>query len=256
MMTSIRRKFSRLRLLRLLDDLQSAPGPATSLYIPPAVPISEIERSLAIAVENEDIQADIARVISRSITGAALFWGSTVRCLVLPPFPINERSFLSGYDIEPLHALLQREFIIALILLRLGAYAIGVFKGQELLSSKVGTGHIHSRHKKGGSSQHRFARRREKEIEYFLTRVCGRVQERIEPFVKQIEYVVYGGERHTLLAFRKSCEFLQTFDNKVLASRLNVREPKQATLETAIAEVWSSEVVQWYDDDTTDRASQ
>ena len=247
-MTSSRRKFSRLKLLRMLDELQSAPGPATSLYIPHPVLLSEIEKSLAVAVENENIQADIADKITRSKTGAALFWGSEYKCLVLPPFPLNERLFTSGYDIEPLRSMLSREFTVALVLIRLGAYAIGVFKGQELLSSKVGTGHIHSRHKKGGSSQHRFARRREKEIEYFLTRVCGRLQERIGPFANQIEYVVYGGERHTLLALHKSCEFLRAFDNNVLDLRLNVREPKQASLEAAIAEVWSSEVIQWHDD--------
>jgi hypothetical protein len=61
--------------------------------------------------------------------------------------------------------------------------------------------------------------------------------------------VVYGGERHTLLSFRKQCEFTQKLDDRVLESRLNVREPKQATLEEAISQVWSSTVIQWQDTD-------
>jgi hypothetical protein len=71
------------------------------------------------------------------------------------------------------------------------------------------------------------------------------VREHLEPYLKQLDYVIYGGERHTLLSFRKQCEFLQQLDDRVLSTMLNVREPKQATLEAAITQAWSSEVVEW-----------
>jgi hypothetical protein len=82
-------------------------------------------------------------------------------------------------------------------------------------------------------------------MEYFFTRVCNHVQERLEPYLQQLDYVIYGGERHTLLSFRKQCHFLQLLDELTLGTLLNVREPKQATLEAAITQVWSSEVIQW-----------
>ena len=245
MLVSSRRRLNRPRLLRLLDQLEAASGSATSLYMPSGVPVPEIEKTLDIASVGEEVLTDVSKLVSRSTTGAVLFWGEQGKYLVLPPFPITEKLFCSGYDVEPLRSLLQREYVVGLILLRLGAYAIGVFRGEKLLSSKVGTGHIHSRHKKGGSSQRRFERGREKQVESFFGRVCSRVRERLEPYLGQLDYVVYGGERYTLLAFRKQCEFLGAIDDRTLRSSVNVREPRQATLEAAIGQVWSSEVIQW-----------
>jgi len=245
MLASSRRKLSRPKLLRLLDEWEATSGSALSLYLPPGLTIFEIEKMLDTASVGEGVLTDVSKVVSRSKTGAVVFWGEQGKYLVLPPFPITERLFSSGYDVEPLRSLLQREFMVGLILLRLGSYAIGVFRGEKLLSSKVGTGHIHSRHRKGGSSQRRFERGREKQIEYFFDRVCAHVRERVEPYLGQLDYVVYGGERYTLLAFRKQCEFLGAIDDRTLRSSVNVREPRQATLEAAIGEVWSSEVIQW-----------
>jgi len=234
-------------MLSLLDELEVAKSPATSLYIPHDLPASEVEKTLKapLGPDVEEVMPDITEAVGRSKTGGVIFWGEENKYLVLPPFPLEEKLFSSGYDVEPLRKLLQQKLTVALILLRLGAYAIGVFQGEKLMSSKVGTGLVHSRHSKGGSSAHRFERHREKQIEYFFTRVCGHVREHLEPYIQQLDYVIYGGERHTLLSFRKQCKFLEQLDDRVMSTMLNVREPKQATLEAAISQVWSSEVIQW-----------
>jgi hypothetical protein len=246
-----RRRFTRVKMLQLLDKLEDAESPATSLYIPHDLPASEVEKTLKAPLGPGVVEAMpyITEAVGRSKTGGVIFWGEENKYLMLPPFSVKERLFSSGYDVEPLRALLQQQLTVALILLRLGAYAVGVFQGEKLMSSKVGTGLVHSRHKKGGSSAHRFERHREKQIEYFFTRVCNHVQERLEPYLQQLDYVIYGGERHTLLSFRKQCRFLQQLDERTLGTLLNVREPKQAALEAAISQVWSSEVIQWEDDE-------
>ncbi len=237
-------------MLHLLDELEAAEGPATSLYIPHDLPAPEVEKAFRVPLGQgiEEAMPDIADAMARSKTGEVIFWGAENKYLVLPPFPLKDKLFASGYDVEPLRSLLQQERIVALVLLRLGVYAVGVFQGERLLSSKVGTGLVHSRHRQGGSSAHRFERHRDKQIESFFTRVCTHVQERLEPY--RLDYVIYGGERHTVLSFRKQCEFLRQFDGRTLERPLNVREPKQATLEAAISQVWSSEVFKWEDDET------
>ena len=245
MLISNRRKLNRLRMLRLLDELEAAPGAATSLYLPPASPPLEVEKALKASLNLEEILPDLAKSVARSATGAVLFWGEQHKYLVLPPFPVIERRVSSGYDVEPLRSLLRRELTIALILVRLGAYAIGVFQGERLLSSKVGTGLVHSRHKKGGSSQRRFERHREKQIEYLFERICAHAQMRLEPYIRQLDYVLYGGERNTLLSLRKQCQFLGMLEERTLGWLLNVREPRQATLEAAIADAWSCGVIEW-----------
>ena len=238
-------QLDRLKMLRLLDELETAPGSVQSLYLPPGSAMPEMEKILETVLEPEQIPLNLAKMVTSSTTGAVLFWGEHYKYLVLPPFPITERRISWGYDVEPLRSLLQREFTIALILVRLSAYAIGVFQGEKLVSSKVGTGYVHPRHKKGGSSQRRFERHREKQKEVFFERICSRVRERLEPHIQQVDYVIYGGTRDTLLSLRKRCQFLQEVDNRTLGRLLNIRRPRQATLEAAIGDVWSSRVIQW-----------
>ncbi len=196
-------------------------------------------------VDMKTIPEDISKSIADSPTGAILFWGPHHRYLVMPPFPVNEEKVSNTCEIEPLHSLLHKEFLIGLVLVRMGAYGIGVVKGEKLLSSKVGTGLVHARHRQGGSSSHRFERHREKQMETFFTRVCGHAREQLEPYARQLEYVIYGGTRETLLDFRKQCHFLHQFDNRTLDLLLNIREPKQSGLQEAIQEAWSSRVIQW-----------
>jgi Actinobacteria/chloroflexi VLRF1 release factor len=74
---------------------------------------------------------------------------------------------------------------VAVLLVRLGGYAAGVFAGSppELVASKTGSRLVHGRSAAGGWSQHRFARRREKQAAEALdaaaaaaVRVFGRYQ--------------------------------------------------------------------------------
>jgi peptide chain release factor subunit 1 len=127
----------------------------------------------------------------------------------------------------------------------MGTYGTAVVKGDKLVSSKVGGGVVHARHRQGGSSSHRFERHREKQMETFFTRVCLHSKEQLEPYAREINYLLYGGTRETILDFRKQCHFLREFDKRTLARLLNIRNPGQAGLKEAIQEAWTSSVIQW-----------
>ena len=216
-----------------------------TLYISHGLPDVEIEKMLTAAQVEEDIIPGIMEEVTRSPMGAVLFRGGEYRMLIKPPFPFTESPVFRGFDVDILRSLLSRDYMIAVLMVRMGMYSIGVFKGEELLTAKAGTGLVHSRHKKGGSSQQRFARHREKQIETFFTRVCGHVREQVEPYLDSLDYVRYGGERITINSFRKQCRFTGKLDKYVIEALLSVREPKRATLQDAIAEAWSSRVVEW-----------
>nr|WP_062340352.1 acVLRF1 family peptidyl-tRNA hydrolase [Herbidospora sakaeratensis] len=62
----------------------------------------------------------------------------------------------------------SRERRVGVLLVRLGGYAAGVFEGDRLLVSKVGSRLVHGRSAAGGWSQQRFARRREKQADEAL----------------------------------------------------------------------------------------
>jgi peptide subunit release factor 1 (eRF1) len=243
-LSAVHYKLSKSRMLRLLEEVNAHSIEVGSLCVPPHSPTTEIEEMLE-NIADKAIPEGLAGSAADSPTGAILFWGPHHRYLVMPPFPISEKRAANTCEIGPLFSLLHREFLFGLILVRLGSYGIGVVQGEKLLTSKVGTGLIHARHRQGGSSSHRFERHREKQMETFFTRVCGHVREQLEPYARQLEYLLYGGTHETLLDFRKQCHFVQQFDGRTLDILLNIREPKQSGLDEAIQEAWSSRVIQW-----------
>ncbi len=245
-MSSVRRyNLSKVRLLHLLQELKANSIEVGSLCVSPGSSKTNIEGMMETILDMKTVSADLSNSIAESRTGGILFWGPHHRYLVMPPFPMAKESVSNTCEIEPLYSLMDKEFLLGLVIVRLGEYGIGVFRGEKLLSSKVGTGLVHSRHRQGGSSSHRFERHREKQIETFFTRVCLHAREQLEPYVKQLDYILYGGTRETILDFRKRCRFLNEFDNKTLDRLLNMREPKQSGLAEGIQEAWSSRVIQW-----------
>ena len=231
-------------MLVFLNELEeTVDSGAASLYMLPGLSVPEIEDLLA-KIRAQSIPGELTEMAANSKSGAVLFWGSTRKYLVLPPFPFREKTMFAGCITEPLRQLLDSSVKIGLILVHLGTYAIGVCQGDELITSKVGTGLVHGRHKKGGSSQQRFQRRRQKQVREFLDRVCIHVLEQLEPYAQELNYIVYGGPRHTVLLLQKRCAFLQSFEDRVLPL-LDVPSLRQKVLETAVGRIWSSCIIEW-----------
>jgi hypothetical protein len=241
-------------MLGFLDELASTQGKAISVCFAPGTPQVRVENLLGQVFPATAMPPGMAEVIAGSGTGAALLWSPRQTHLILPPFPLSEQYITDGYDVGPLRSLLSRDFLIALVLVRLGAFSIGVCRGTELIDSKTGTGLVHARHKKGGSSQARFARHREKQIEAFLIRVCGHIRKHIEPHARSLDYLVYGGAKTTILSLRKRCPLLSQFEERTLRVLLDIPEPRQAVLEKAVVTIWSSDIIEWCED-TSQRVS-
>ena len=249
MLTSRRFRLGRSKMLSFLEELSAAGGRAVSFYLPPGARSGQIGECLENAAAIDPVPDGMSEIITGCDMGAVAFWGAAKKCLVLPPFPITEEHAADGYAVGPLCSLLSRDYMIALVLVRLGSFSVGVARGPMLVSSKTGAGVVHARHKKGGSSQGRFARHREKQIETFLGRVCGHAREHIEPHARSLDYVVYGGARNTILSLRKSCPFLNQFDDRILRMILDIPDPRRAVLDKALSDVWSTTVIEWTEDD-------
>lgn len=244
MLFSVNHTLTRDKLiLRICKLYNSSPG-AWSFYLPPGSPDNLIAPYLKQQLTLEQTE-DCLNRIDKSSTGSVILWGEAGRYLIEPPFPVPEPHNFDRYEVKPLQNLLETERTIAVILVRLGSYAIGIFKGEMLISSKVGTGNVHQRHRQGGSSSHRFERHREKQMEYFFTRIETHAKEHLVPVTRELNYLVYGGNRFTILALLKQSDFLRRFNAKVLPHRLNIREPHQATLEAAISEIYSSQIIEF-----------
>ena len=245
MLISKRFHLGRSKVLDFLDELASTEGKAVSLYLPQGTTQDRVENLLKEVFRATGTPPGVAEAAAGSGMGAAFFWSPPRMYLVLPPFPIAEEYMTNSYDVGPLRSLLGHDFAIALVLVRLGSYSIGICRGTELIDSKTGTGLVHARHKKGGSSQARFARHREKQIEQFLIRVCGHVREHIEPHARSLDYLVYGGARTTIRLLRKQCPFLSQFEDRILRMLLDIPDPRKPVLEKCVSTVWSTDVIEW-----------
>jgi len=187
----------------------------------------------------------LAPRIEKSETGAVAFWSEGCKLIILPPFPVERDQLLAGWDTSQLRALMARDYLLGVVLLRLGRFAVGVFRGGALLSSKTDTRYVKGRHSAGGWSQKRFERIREKQAQELFDKTCSVVKEQFAPFEGQLDYILLGGERFTLQGFLKRCDYLQRLSQgkKILGRVLNVREPNQKALEGVIETVWESRVV-------------
>jgi hypothetical protein len=237
--------YNRMKLSVLLDKLKSSGPPAVTFYFTPGIDEPTLKKDLAALPGIEEVPESIRNEIIKSGTGAVLFWGMEHKYLVMPPFSVPEKVILPGYSTEGLAGILDKDYRIALVVIRMGSYGIGLFNGEKMLDSKVGTGLVHARHKKGGSSQRRYERHRDKQIEYFFTRVCGHVREKLEAHLKSIELFYFGGERNTVKLFSDWCDFLKPLAGRTSDILLNVREPRQKSLADAIITVYSSRVIEF-----------
>ena len=238
---------TRQKMLGFLDELErNSEVTDGSYYLTAGLSRTEVAAVLKEASESCDMPNGLVEVAADSPTGSVLYCRPERTYLILPPFPIAATAVARGLSTPPLRSLLNGDFSIALLLVRLGAYAVGICRGEQLVGSKVGTGLVHGRHKKGGSSQQRFRRHREKQIEYFFNRVCHHAREYLEPQAGTLDYMVYGGARMTLLSLQKQCPFLSRFADRTLPPLLDIPEPRRPVLETAVNRVWSSQVVEWH----------
>ena len=87
----------------------------------------------------------------------------------------------------------RRERTVGVLLVRKGGHAAGVFVGDTLVDSKVGTRHVQGRTAAGGWSQQRFARRREGQTAV-ATQAAADTAARVL-LARDLDAVVAGGDR-------------------------------------------------------------
>jgi len=196
----------------------------------------------ACGLEGDDA-SKLAEIAAASETGSVLLADGAAWMLVLPAFAVRESSDYGEVHARPLIAILERPRVYAALLLRLGGFSVGFFRGESLVEDKTDQHFVKNRHKKGGQSQRRFERIREKQVHELFGKACTTAREHLMPYEDEIEHVFFGGDRHTLQAFRKECTYFERFGDRVAARVLPVAgDPRRTSLDAVPREVWSSEV--------------
>ncbi len=123
-----------------------------------------------------------------------------------PPFPPLPAPAGGAWPEDPAdlagliaaHATVDRT--VGVFLVRLGGFAVGVFTGSppRLVSSKVGSRLVHGRSAAGGTSQHRFARRRENQATAAIAAAVDTAVKVLVPYSGRLDAVVLGGDRKAI----------------------------------------------------------
>jgi hypothetical protein len=230
-----REHITRRRLLSRLPE-EGISG-WTSYRTPGSVPAFD---EAALPAEAAD---RVAAIAAASDTGCVLLAWPGDSMLIVPPFPIEADDDYSEVHARYLIESLERPRVVAAMLLRMGGFAVGFFRGEAVADSKTDRRFVKNRHRKGGQSQRRFDRIREKQVHELFGKACAEARTKLCEYEDEIQHVFFGGDRLTLLAFRKECTYFERFGERVLNRVLQVPgDPRHASLEVLPTEIWSSEV--------------
>jgi predicted RNA methylase len=160
---------------------------------------------------------------------------------VRPPFGLAHEQAYDRVELGPLFEALAQDHVVAALLVRLGGYAVGVFEGERLVASKVGTRFVKGRHKKGGSSSNRFRRRREEQERELIEEAARTAARVLEPERTRIEHVALGGDRS---AVRRVLERVPWVEEKALPRFFAVPDPRLRTLERLPYDFYAAELTE------------
>src|SRR6266851_2283519 len=151
--------------------------------------------------------------------------------VVRPPFGLAHEAQYDTVRLAPLFEAMADDHIVAALLVRLGGYAVGVFDGERLVASKVGSRFVKNRHKKGGSSANRFRRRREEQAKALVDEAAEVAATVLTAWRERVEFVALGGDHRAVEAALATRPDLAWLRERAIPRFLDVPEPRHRTLE-------------------------
>ena len=185
---------------------------------------------------------EVVNLVGQPDTGMALLTGNRTITAVIPPVPLSLNADVTLLDVGELQRLLCIDRTIAVILLRLGRYAVSILEGEKVVDSKTGTRYVKNRHRAGGTSQRRFERNRDRLVRELFDKTCQTANELMPFSSDNLDHIVLGGEKTTIRHFIDRCNYLNRMRHKILDRRVVVRVPNQRSLKTVGVEVWKSQI--------------
>ena len=176
--------------------------------------------------------------------GAARIELTREEIVVRPPFGLRLDGEYDRIHLAPLFEALAQDHVVGVLLVRLGGYAVGVFEGERLVASKVGSRFVKGRHKKGGSSANRFRRRREEQVRALIGEAAETAIAVLEPWRGRIEFVAFGGDRRAIAEVLDTTPRLGWLSERAIARFFPVSRPRHETLRRLPYDLYGAEVVE------------
>lgn len=226
-------------LAERLIDLEIEPGSEFVVeMIPRGYSLGEDWESLPKSAQSSENGVVLISVVD-SLTGVR------PRLAFLPPFPIGDASESNSFDTLRQH--MVNHHTIAIILLRLGHWAIAIAEDGELMVTKTGSRYVKNQHKKGGQSSNRFRRGREKWIRELFDQAGEVATARFRDYPGHLEYLAMGGDRVVLSQFLKRIKLPDGLGDRALPNRISVDQPGRKALDDAVRDAWSYRMYEFVD---------
>lgn len=183
--------------------------------------------------------------------GRTVYRGGSVRIeldeaalTITPPFGLEHEGEYEVVRAGPLLDALDGSPRVAVLLVRMGGYAVGVFEGERLVASKVGTRFVKGRHKKGGSSSNRFRRRRGEQERELVDAAAAEAARVLGPWRERVEHVALGGDRSAVGRVLEARTDLAWLAPLALERFFDVPEPRLRVLEALPYQLYAAQVVE------------
>ena len=122
------------------------------------------------------------------------------RIVVRPAFGLAHEGVYEPVRLGPLWDEVERDHVVAVLLVRLGGYAAAVLDGERVVDSKVGSRFVKNRNKKGGSSSNRFRRRRGEQARALVEDAADAAARVLGPWRDRAPFAALGGDRRAVEA--------------------------------------------------------
>jgi Actinobacteria/chloroflexi VLRF1 release factor len=162
--------------------------------------------------------------------------------VVRPPFGLAHTGAYETVRLQPLLEALAEDHVVAALLVRLGGYAVGVFQGERLAASKVGTRFVKGQHKKGGYSSNRFRRRREEQARALFEAAAEAAVRVLEPWRERVEFAALGGDRAAIREALAASPSLVWLEEQAVARFFTVSDPRRRHLERLPYDLYAAEI--------------
>jgi len=164
------------------------------------------------------------------------------RIVVRPAFGLAHEAVYDAVRLGPLWEEVERDHVVAVLLVRLGGYAAAVLDGERVVESKVGSRFVKNRNKKGGSSSNRFRRRREEQARALVDDAAETAARVLGPWRGRATFTALGGDRravHATLAARPDLGWLA---ERALPRFHTVPDPRRVVVDRLGYQLYAAEV--------------
>ena len=161
---------------------------------------------------------------------------------VRPPFGLAEERTYDRVRVTPLIEELERDRLVAVLLVRLGGYVAGVLDGERVVASKTGTRFVKVRHRAGGSSSNRFRRRREEQARELVGDAADVAVAVLGPWLDHVDAAALGGDKAAVRATLDERPELARLEALAVPRFFTVPDPRLRVLEALPYDLYAAEV--------------